>query len=76
MMMNGVIPIYSNVGALPNVIGDGGINLGIENKDILTVLKELDNEKRNQLMRKGIERSKLYIDTVVKEEWMKLFNKK
>ena len=72
MMLNGIIPIYSNVGALSNVIGDAGIVLD-EKNTLTTIVKMFDQEdKRNQLIKKGIEKSKTYIASNVKKEWQKL----
>jgi hypothetical protein len=73
MMINGVIPIYSNVGALPNVIGDAGVVM-TNNKSLTDIVKGLEREEqRSNYIKKGLEKSRQYFQTtVVKKEWNKL----
>ena len=72
-MSNGVIPIYSEKGALPNVIGDAGIKI---QSDLLSIMASLTDDKRNSLMKKGSDRVKLYTDISIKRHWSILLENK
>lgn len=73
MMMNGVIPIYSNVGALPHIIDNAGIKVSNQT-ELMKALKTLESDDmRNTYIKRGIERSKQYNETQIKREWTLLF---
>jgi len=78
MLMNGVIPIYSKVGALPSLIDNAGIMIDENNKNnnILNILASLTSDKRNHLIKNGIDRVKQYTGENVKKQWTTLFDVK
>jgi hypothetical protein len=74
MMMNGVIPIYTNVGALSHVIDNAGIVFDPVKDTLASVIRSIDPlDKRVQVMKRGIERARRYVDTNVKKDWIALF---
>ena len=76
MMMNGVIPIYSQVGALPYIIDNAGIKVSNQ-EDLMKALKTLESdEARNTYIKRGTERAKQYHETPVKRDWESLLREK
>jgi glycosyltransferase involved in cell wall biosynthesis len=76
MMMNGVIPIYSQVGALPYIIDNAGIKVS-NPEDLMKALKTLESDDtRNTFIKRGLERVKQYHETPVKREWDSLLRDK
>lgn len=73
MMANGVIPIYSDVGALTHVIGDAGIKC-THDQSLSSILDTINDDKRNSLMKKCVERVKIFTDIEVKRQWLAKLN--
>ena len=72
MMGNGVIPVYRKTGSLPSVVGDAGI-IVTDTASTLEALAALQKEDyRNGLVKKGLERSRQYVEETVKKDWEKL----
>lgn len=69
MMANGVIPIYTDVGALSYVIGDAGIKC-TPTQPLSSILDTITEDKRNSLIKKCIERAKVFTDIEIKRQWL------
>jgi glycosyltransferase involved in cell wall biosynthesis len=67
MIANGVLPIYTPVGSLVDVLEGGGIVMN-ESFDLISALKR----KRTLLLEKGFEISKKYATERVKKLWLQL----
>lgn len=73
MMSNGVIPIYSEIGALPYIVADAGVKCN-SSDTLYSIIQTMNDDKRNLLMKKGVERSKMYTEVEIKRQWLTNLN--